>query len=84
MARAVAVQLAHVDRFTLWVAIVIAALYGVSDEVHQCFVPMRSCEVWDWAADLLGSVAGVFIYATFNYWALKRYLALNQRIEKNK
>lgn len=76
VARAVAVCLAHVDRFTLWMAIVISAMYGVSDEVHQYFVPMRSCDLWDWVADLLGSVAGVFVYATFNYWMLKKYWRL--------
>ncbi|MDL2229948.1 VanZ family protein [Treponema sp. OttesenSCG-928-L16] len=35
-----------------------AALYGAVDEVHQYFVPGRSCDIWDWAADALGSAAG--------------------------
>lgn len=72
--RAVAVQRARVDRFTLWLAIVISALYGASDELHQFFIPPRTCDVWDWMADLLGSVLGVFVYATINYWALKKYI----------
>jgi VanZ family protein len=35
---------------------VIVALYGASDEIHQYFVPMRSCSLYDWFADCLGSV----------------------------
>ena len=33
----------------------IAALYGVSDEWHQSFVPGRSADIADWYADTLGS-----------------------------
>lgn len=41
-------------------AVAIAALYGVSDEVHQMFVPGRSPDVRDWLADLAGALAGVW------------------------
>lgn len=82
MARAVSVQWQRVDRFTLWLAIVISAVYGASDEFHQYFVPTRSCDAADWAADVLGSIVGAFLFATYNYWALKRYLALKERMEK--
>ncbi|MBI4084048.1 MAG: VanZ family protein [Candidatus Lambdaproteobacteria bacterium] len=30
------------------------ALYGLSDELHQAFVPGRFCELSDWLADLAG------------------------------
>jgi VanZ family protein len=36
-------------------AIVASALYGVTDEVHQYFVPMRQADVWDVAADAAGA-----------------------------
>lgn len=39
-------------------AIVLAGLYGVSDEMHQAFVPLRHPDVRDVAADLLGAVIG--------------------------
>jgi VanZ family protein len=39
-------------------AIVISTVYGVSDEFHQRFVPGRSFDVLDMAADALGSVVG--------------------------
>ncbi len=36
-------------------AVVASALYGVTDEVHQYFVPMRHADVWDVAADAAGA-----------------------------
>ncbi|HEX7022330.1 MAG TPA: VanZ family protein [Trueperaceae bacterium] len=38
------------------VAVMIASLYGVSDELHQAFVPGRSSDPLDWLADTLGAV----------------------------
>jgi VanZ family protein len=41
----------------VWV-VIIAAAYGISDEVHQSFVPGRDCNVWDWFADTIGAILG--------------------------
>ncbi|MQA90778.1 MAG: hypothetical protein GEU90_11155 [Gemmatimonas sp.] len=57
--------LAHgVTRFGLSArfALVVGMLYGLSDEVHQRFVPGRSAELADWIADALGAVAGILVY----------------------
>jgi len=43
-------------------SILSSSLYGISDELHQYFVPYRSAEGMDILADILGSVFGVFIY----------------------
>ena len=40
-------------------ATLISSLYGVSDEFHQRFVPGRTYEVLDMAADAIGSAAAV-------------------------
>ena len=37
---------------------VVAALYGVVDEIHQSFVPLRDASFWDWLADALGAYFG--------------------------
>lgn len=39
-------------------AVAIASAYGATDELHQRFVPGRTCDVWDWAADTLGALVG--------------------------
>ena len=36
--------------------IVFVAMYGLSDEIHQVFVPNRSFEVADILADTMGAV----------------------------
>lgn len=40
---------------------IFSALYGVTDEIHQKFVPMRSCELSDWVADVTGVILGIFL-----------------------
>ena len=42
-------------------SIAFTVLYGISDEFHQSFVPGRSPEWLDVAADAVGAVAGVVI-----------------------
>jgi VanZ family protein len=42
-----------------WIAIITTSLYGLSDEVHQYFVPGRSVDVTDWVADTLGAILAV-------------------------
>ena len=39
-----------------------ASLYGVSDEIHQSFVPYRNGSFTDVIADVLGAVCGVYLY----------------------
>jgi VanZ family protein len=46
-------------------AILAATLYGITDEVHQSFVPLRDADPWDVAADALGAVAAVM---SWNWW----------------
>jgi VanZ family protein len=36
--------------------------YGISDEIHQYFVPSRSADVMDALADMVGSSVGVMAY----------------------
>ena len=48
----------------MWV-VALTALYGLSDEVHQLFVPGRNASVWDVLADSLGAVLGAFFYVRF-------------------
>ena len=49
----------RVVRRVAWLAIAIAAGYGVFDEIHQLSVAGRSGDVMDWFADLAGAVLGV-------------------------
>ena len=41
-----------------WVAVLVATMYGVSDEWHQAFVPTRTADALDIAADAAGALIG--------------------------
>ena len=40
-----------------WAPVAFACLYGVTDELHQWFVPHRFCELADLAANAVGALA---------------------------
>jgi VanZ family protein len=50
------------------VATLATALYGASDEVHQMFVPGRSPELMDVAADTAGGLLGAALAAGVARW----------------
>jgi VanZ family protein len=41
---------------------VFCLVYGISDEIHQYFVPGRSTEIADALADMIGGFAGAVLY----------------------
>jgi VanZ family protein len=43
-------------------AVILASVYAATDEWHQLFVPQRSADVADWAADVVGAAAGSSLY----------------------
>lgn len=43
-----------------WIPVAFACLYGASDELHQLFVPGRSADLWDLAADACGGLLAQF------------------------
>ncbi len=46
-------------------SILSAGLYGISDEIHQYFVPGRTADVMDAAADFFGAALGALFFLAF-------------------
>ncbi len=48
----------------IWIALVIGCFYGMTDEIHQAFVPGRFADAGDLIADFLGvfSISGLYFY----------------------
>ncbi len=55
----------HSSGRVIAVAVLIAMLYGITDEFHQAFVPRRTPDWQDAIADTLGGMAGALICAAF-------------------
>jgi len=58
-------NLEAVSTRVVWTAVLFTALYGMTDEFHQIFVPGRSPSVFDLLADTLG--AAVFCAAVYKW-----------------
>jgi VanZ family protein len=46
-----------------------ASFFGISDEIHQYFVPFRQADTFDALADVIGSICGVY---AFYRWKAKK------------
>ncbi len=44
-----------------WIAAFGASLYGLTDEVHQLFVPLRQFDLLDISSDISGSFLGSYV-----------------------
>lgn len=55
-----------VRRYIL-LGVMIATLYGISDEIHQSFVPMRDASIYDVVADSIGSFVGAYSFKQLNF-----------------
>ncbi|WP_165253938.1 VanZ family protein [Adlercreutzia sp. ZJ304] len=43
-------------------AVLVASIYAITDEVHQIFVPDRACDPIDWIVDTAGAMLGAAIW----------------------
>lgn len=41
--------------------ILIVTIYAAFDELHQLFIPQRTCDILDWTADTIGVTIGVIL-----------------------
>ncbi len=55
----------------LLVILVCVAIFGASDELHQHFVPGRSCNFFDWMADGAGGALGLILASLPLLWQRK-------------
>lgn len=60
------------SRSAPWAALAAASLYGVTDELHQAFVPARMPDPADWGADTVGAAAGIAVALLVTAWHARR------------
>jgi VanZ family protein len=60
-----------VKKYPAWFAVLFVSAYGAIDELHQLFIPGRSCDILDWSADTIGVLIGVTIMTTL-LWKVEK------------
>ena len=55
-------------RLAILSAFLACAFYGGTDEIHQLWIPGRTCDIWDWTSDTLGAALGVLVGWYFERW----------------
>lgn len=70
------------DKLSAWLKKIFSAalclLYAASDELHQAFVPGRSCQLRDVIIDFSGAVFGILIFSLFVFKKSKKLLEKTQ------
>lgn len=62
----------------LFWAVLLSSLYGLSDEVHQSFIPGRDASVVDWTVDTIGAAAGGLFAVFLASWLQQKVSQVNQ------
>jgi VanZ family protein len=57
------------NKYSLFMALAFTSIYGASDELHQYFVPGRSCDIFDWLADVVGAILGVIFILIYKKYS---------------
>jgi VanZ family protein len=60
-------------RSALLMAVALASAYGLTDELHQRFVPLRVSDPVDWLVDTAGAALGVLAYLAVRQLVRARY-----------
>ena len=74
--RAMMVERPAPDARMLWITVALGTFFGVTDELHQYFVPGRFMDDKDLVADAAGVIAGALFY---RWWC--RHRSLKQKLK---
>lgn len=55
-----------IPKYFIWLVILLALFFGVSDELHQTQTPGRTPDILDWVADALGIIFFMWLYLKRN------------------
>lgn len=57
-------------KYPVYYTMIITGIYGITDELHQLYVPNRNCDFYDWLADFSG---GIIMGLMIKYYLQKKF-----------
>ncbi len=72
LARAFGEEKSFLVRGAVQKSLVFGSLFALFDEVHQLFIPGRSCELWDGVADVVGILLSQMVFLMVNRYRQKK------------
>jgi VanZ family protein len=60
-----------ISKLSLYLTQVVTILYGFADEFHQLYVPGRTADMYDMAADALGGFLFIVVFLVFHFFRKK-------------
>jgi VanZ family protein len=66
-----------VSKMSLYLTQVVTILFGFSDEFHQLFVPGRTADMYDMAADSVGGFLFIVVFLVFHFFRKNASKAVN-------
>ena len=66
-------QIKLMKTFPALSALMVAVVYGGFDEIHQSVIPGRSCDIYDWIADICGALCAVTLIKIVSALIGKKY-----------
>lgn len=72
------------NKKSILIAIIIAIIYAISDEVHQFFVPGRAFAISDILTDSAGILFAAILYSLLRFKEFKKYTSKNKYYSKIK
>ncbi|MDR3667865.1 MAG: VanZ family protein [Ignavibacteriaceae bacterium] len=64
-------KISILKKYSALFTILIVSTYGALDELHQLFIPDRSCDILDWTADTMGVIIGVLLMSML-IWVVEK------------
>lgn len=66
-------------KYSISLAVIIAILYGITDEIHQLFIPFRIFSLFDILSDSFGAIVVQSLVIIYNFIKINKFFRNNKK-----